>query len=115
MRSRSIFPRLPFAQEWARIPEDLNAPMRIPEFLTRPRQRHRTLALACGVLGVAGGIAIGWSHGFTGWPGGMMLVGMGLAFIAAGCFLSESLLEKLFAFAVLVNVLAAAYVLMFAK
>lgn len=84
--------------------------MRLPEFLTKDHG-YRGLTMACGLILLVCGLAIGFDHGFSDWLGGMFSIGLGIACIAAGFFLSERMLMLLGNLVILINILAAVFAL----
>ena len=83
--------------------------MSLRSFLSQPRPMHRTLAVGLGALMLCFGIAFAIEHHFTQLFGPALLSVFGLTAIVAGSLLPESILQRLFTAALLLNIAAALF------
>jgi small basic protein len=83
------------------------------EILTRPRSQHRVMAVAIGIGFVVIGIVFGIDKQFSNWPVVAFLAGFGSILAVCGFALPERYLAAFFSICIAINVVAAAYAVLF--
>jgi hypothetical protein len=83
------------------------------KFLTKRRSQYRVMSVALGIAFIAVGLLFGLERQFSNWAVVSVLIGAGTILAVVGLLIPERYLAAFFTFCLIVNVLAAAYALLF--